>query len=76
MPSARDDQKFRDEIGSQLPSDLLDTALSWISSNLSPNDVFSDKEIFEAAADLGEPDSVFSERRLIEWAEQNGYTKE
>ena len=41
MPTTGQDQRFRDEILSEVPSNLLDIAIDWISRNLEPDEVFS-----------------------------------
>ena len=68
-----DYKKFIEDL---MPTSLLGDAIIWIADNLEPADVFSGKQIMAAAKEQGDPDDVFSERELAEWAESNGYTKE
>jgi len=78
MPSRIDDKRFMEFMHSQFepPSDLLNSAIDWIRTNLNPGDIFEEKELFEWVSDRGEPDSVFSNRRLCDWAESSGYKKD
>lgn len=50
MISRNDGDKF---INSIIDSDLLSNAISWINSNLSPDDVFSSEKLDEWASENG-----------------------
>ena len=41
MASTSDNKRFRDDI----VGDLLDQAIDWINSNMSPSDVFDDEKL-------------------------------
>jgi hypothetical protein len=50
MPNSKQDMDFAEEMQQQvneitMSNSTLDTAIDWISSNLSPDDVFSEKEL-------------------------------
>lgn len=49
MPSVTDDRQFIDEIASQLPAGLLNTAIDWIKSNLLPSDFFEEEQLIDWA---------------------------
>jgi N-dimethylarginine dimethylaminohydrolase len=59
MPSSRHDQEFAREIEANLDatisvsSSALDCAILWISSNLSPDDVFDVKDLQSWAEENG-----------------------
>lgn len=63
MPSTSKDREFSELMNNSVETTVivntsaLDEAISWIGSNLEPDDVFSDKD-------------------LSQWAESNGYVKE
>jgi hypothetical protein len=66
------DTSFIKEI---ISTSLLEDSISWIASNLSPDDVFDDKTLLAYAAQ-DKVENVFTESELEEWAENNGYTKQ
>lgn len=55
---------------------ILDNAIEWIQSNLSPNDVFTVKELEEWVRDYSACGDVFSDKDLTSWALENGFKKE
>lgn len=62
MPSTRQDKEFAEEMEQNLDKIVmsntsLDSAIDWISRNLNPDDVFSEKD-------------------LLNWAEINGLIKQ
>lgn len=64
MPTGNQDKNFAEEMAAsvdettvKMSSSSLDNAISWMQDNLTPDDVFTDKQ-------------------LIEWAENNGFVKE
>lgn len=62
MPTRKQDESFASEMEgcvdkTVIAASALDVSIDWISSNL-------------------EPDDVFSEKDLINWAERNGFIKE
>ena len=62
MPTSSQDQKFRDFLKEEVADNgmsttSLDSIISWMQSNLEPDDVFTDKD-------------------LENWAESNDYKKE
>jgi hypothetical protein len=74
MRSAKNDREFKEEIADQLPADLLDTAINWITRNLSPDEVFDEKQLDDWADDNG-----YVKEKKIDyegWAKDNGYVKE
>jgi hypothetical protein len=73
MRSVKNDRGFKDEIASQLPDDLLDTAISWITRNLKPEEVFDDKEL----ENWSEENGYVKEKDINyeAWAADNGYAK-
>ncbi len=64
------DQAFINDV---MPSDLLDTVVEWIKTNMTPGDVFEEDEIIDWCRANTAPDDVFSDRELSRWAENNGY---
>lgn len=73
MASTKQNAAFASVI---IPNDALDVAVDWISSNLQPEDVFSNDALTAWAQDQKNPEEVFSDKKLAEWAEENGYSKE
>lgn len=76
-----------DFIETVIPSDLLDTAIEWLKTNMSPDQVFEDEALIKWAHDndmrtLEEtagrfsPEDVFEQHVLRDWAEQNGYVEQ
>jgi len=62
MPTKSQDKEFAEEMKDsvdfvQMSNGALDNAINWISRNLNPDEVFSEKD-------------------LQDWAENNGYTKQ
>jgi len=59
MPTSREDQEFAKEIESHataevsISSSALDTAISWISNHLSPDEVFDVKDLNDWAESNG-----------------------
>ena len=51
---------------------LLDDAIEWIKSNLSPIDVYDETNLV-AWAQTMEPEDIFTSGELAAWAEANGY---
>ena len=49
MPTTKQDKEFSEEISSNVDTIVnttaLDTAISWIGNNLSPEDVFSERQL-------------------------------
>lgn len=70
--TAKQDQDFLESV---LGTGLLENSIDWIRSNMSPEDVFPEKELLQWAANY-DPDSVFTKDSLESWAENNGYVKE
>jgi len=70
-----------------IASDLLDTAIEWIKTNMNPEDVFDDEALTtwarendmrtrEETASTYSPEDVFDQHELRNWAESNGYAEE
>ena len=68
----KQDQDFLNNV---VGTSLLEDAIDWIKSNMSIEEVFSDKELIASAANF-DPEEIFSRGVLETWAEDNGYTKE
>lgn len=76
MPDITDNRKFGEAVLVQWP---LDEAVSWISKNLSIEEVFGEDDFQDKAlayAKEQSPEDVFTEKELSDWAENNGYKKE
>lgn len=79
MASAKENEEFKNTLLPQYP---LDDAIEWISKHMNVDEVFSEKQIKEAADGLGmvDPTEVDVEKAygvdtLEEWARENGYEK-
>lgn len=70
--TSKQDQDFLNDC---IGTGLLESAIDWIKANLSPEDVFTEKELLSWASNF-DPDDVFSKSNLESWAENNGYIKE
>lgn len=70
--TAKQDREF---VESVISTSLLEESIDWIKSNLSPEEVYGEKELLEWARNF-DPEDVFKEDSLASWAESNGYTKE
>lgn len=70
--TASQDGKF---IQAVISGSLLEDSIDWVKSNLSPTDVFDEKELVNWATGM-EVDSIFPASDLEKWAEANGYVKE
>jgi hypothetical protein len=64
MPIYRNDERFIEAI---VPSDLLEQAISWIKSNLNPDDVFDEDQLKDWALDQ-DVDDVCDIDELQSWA--------
>lgn len=62
-----------DFLQSVVGTGILESAIEWIESNLSPDDVFTKNDLAGWAE--SNIDKI-NEKYLIEWAEENGYVKE
>lgn len=71
MATSSHGKKF---IESVIDSNLLDNAVDWIRDNLSPDEVFDDKDL-KSWANAQECEDIFTTSELQAWAESNGYTK-
>lgn len=74
--SSSQDRKFiSDVIGDQ----ILEKAVDWVSSNLEPEDVFSEEKLTQWAKDWLPKNAIlteiFPDKLLEEWAEENGWEK-
>jgi diadenosine tetraphosphatase ApaH/serine/threonine PP2A family protein phosphatase len=80
-------QERADFIADTIHPDLLDDAIQWIKTHLSPGEVFDDSQLIDWAHEndmhtLGEtasdfqPDEVFQQHQLRDWAEGVGYVEE
>lgn len=75
MPTYQDQRDFKKAIIAEIPDGIIDTAIDWIKSNLKPEDVFSEDDLQKWAQGM-EVASIYPEKDLIDWAENNGYIKE
>lgn len=74
MATVRHNEEFTRTL---LPTSPLDNAIEWIKSNLAPDDVFDEEELYHWARDNARsPEDVFRTADLAEWAEASGYAKE
>jgi len=73
---ATTDKNNKDFITAVIGDGALDSAVKWIGDNLSPGDVFSEKDLCHYCQHNTDPDDVFTEKQLTEWAESNGFTKD
>ena len=64
MASARHNTDFTNHL---FPADLLDTAIEWIKANLSPGDVFDERQLAEHARNNIEIDDVYSESNILSY---------
>ena len=55
---------------------FFDDIVDWVGDNLSPHDVFDEKELNEWATDNNFVEDIYDEDYLIDWSETNGYIKE
>ena len=80
-------QERADFITDVVHPDLLDDAIQWIKTHLSPGEVFDDGQLIDWAHEidmhtLGETasdfqtDEVFQQHQLRDWAEGVGYVEE
>ncbi len=69
MPSYQASREFTE----LMPT--LDSVVDWIQKNLSPDDVFPESALTGYVASTFTPASVFSEKELAEWAENNGFVR-
>jgi len=68
------DQLF---IADVIPSDLLETAVDWIKSNLEPGDVFEEYELFDwCKSNCTDASDVCPTNLLHDWAVDRGYVRE
>lgn len=70
--SLKQDQDFLNEC---IGTSLLESAIEWMKANLSPEDIFTEKELLAWASNY-DPEDVFTTNNLESWAESNGYIKE
>ena len=68
----KQDRNFLDEI---IGSGLLERAVEWISSNMEPEDVFSQQQIRVSAQQDNMPADVFGDKELADWATSNGFVE-
>lgn len=68
----KQDRNFLDEI---IGSGLLERAVEWISSNMEPEDVFSQQQIRVSAQQNNMPADVFGDKELADWATSNGFVE-
>lgn len=55
---------------------FLDNAISWVGSNVDVADVYNESDIVDYVNSSNlEPEDLFSEDDLANWAEKNGYVK-
>lgn len=81
MPSQRDNSDFKELLQDEVVvvkahDSALPDVIDWMKKNLSPDDVFEDKELREYVGGSSLPEDVFEEKLLKQWAEDNGYVKE
>jgi len=65
-------QQNRDFTGEVLVPYPLDQAIEWIKANLSPGDVFDEKQLIEDTHNNIEIDYVYSKRTILDYV-QNTY---
>lgn len=73
MASYKENRAFAEDL---FGSDLLDSVVDWVRTNLDIIDVFESDEIKEYIADNYSIEDIFTKAELDEWAEDNGYKKE
>ena len=84
MSSRQERENFIEET---VPGDLLDQAVEWIESNMTPDQVFDDDALVtwahendmhtkDETASRYSPEDIFEQHTLRDWAEQNGYSEE
>jgi len=76
MEMAITDKQVKDFIAALIGDGALETAIEWIGGNLSPDDVFDSRDLRNYCAQNEDPEDVYSEKQLSEWAEANGFTKD
>lgn len=64
----------RDFLNSVIGTGLLEEAISWITSNMSIDEVFGENKLIEEAKNF-DPEGIFDKETLEMWAEDNGYVK-
>jgi hypothetical protein len=64
-----------DFLSAVIGTGILESSVEWIKENMSPEEVFGEKELLDWAANY-DPDSVFKVSELESWADNNGYIKE
>lgn len=70
--TVKQDRNFLDEV---IGSGLLERSVEWISSNMEPEDVFSQQQIRASAQQNNMPADIFGEKELAAWAEENGFVQ-
>ena len=65
MASTNDNKQFRDSV----VGDLLDQAIDWINSNMSPSDVFDDDKLIEFAHENADIDK-FDHATIVEFVNE------
>jgi hypothetical protein len=53
MVTYKQESSFRDEIASEIPRSILETAIEWIKKNMEPDDVFDKRELEDWARSNG-----------------------
>jgi len=56
--------------------DTLEAVVDWIENNLRPDEVFTMPALTETIRFANDPDDVFTDAELSDWAKDNGFVKE
>lgn len=80
MPSQRQTSHFddllTDEVEIKLPKNILEKCINFIRTEMTPDDVWDDDILRKYVEETSLPEDVFNDKKLSEWAENNGYIKE
>lgn len=68
--------KQNKEFSESIFDSMLDKCIEWIAENMSPSDVFPEKDLKEWAQENCTPEEIFPSNELNQWALDNGFVKE
>ena len=72
MTTSKQDKDF---LSSVIDENLLEKAIEWIQDNLEVYEVFDEDKIVKYVGNGKNPDEVFDNSTLEDWARDNGFSK-